>query len=351
MSDTNSKNLPGPFSSPAAWRGEELFARNDWLYELKADDIEELEQAHSVFESKAIPVEETTKAHFPLGQFGERLAQLQHDLENGSGGCMVRGLPVAQYTEEQTRCLFWGIASHVGTPISQSAKGERIFNVRDEGYVVGQPQARGPNTKKRLSFHTDRCDVIAFLCVKQARTGGENQLVSSVTVFNEMRTRRPDLLRVLMQPFYYKRHNVDEGNQKPWIQQPIFSYFEGHFAASYLRVLIDRAYDLPELPDMTPEQREALDCLEEVASDPALHVTFRQEPGDMLFLNNWVTLHRREAFEDYDDPALRRHLLRIWLAVPNSRPLAPEFAANFGSTQPGAIRGGMRPSPDESTQG
>ena len=29
----------------------------------------------------------------------------------------------------------------------------------------------GPNTRKRLSFHTDRCDVIGFLCLRQARSG------------------------------------------------------------------------------------------------------------------------------------------------------------------------------------
>ncbi len=344
MTEQRANDLPGPFSIPAAWRGDELFSRDDWFYQLSTSDVSELEKALSHSESKIVPVEDITKEDFPLPSLGTRLARLQHDLENGSGGCMMRGLPVDRYSEEQVRHIFWGIASHVGTPISQSAKGERIFNVRDEGYVVGQAQARGPNTKKRLSFHTDRCDVIAFLCVKQARSGGENQLVSSVSVFNEMRNRRPDLARVLMQPFYYKRHNVDQGNEKPWIQQPIFSYFKGHFAASYLRVLIDRAYEMPELPGMTTEQSEALDVLEELSSDPSLHVTFRQDPGDMLFLNNWVTFHRREAFEDHDEPALRRHLLRIWLAVPNSRPLAPEFAANFGSTEAGAIRGGMKPS-------
>ena len=62
----------------------------------------------------------------------------------------------------------------------------------------------------------------------------------------------------------------------------------------------------------------------------------------MLFLNNWVTLHRRSEFQDDEDPELRRHLLRIWLSVPNSRPLHPDFQANFGGTAAGAIRGGMR---------
>ncbi len=332
--------LPEPVVHPSAWCGEELYTRPDWLIELTESERKEIEAA--VKNSFAIERDlyETTAGDFPLPQLGPRLAKIQHDLEHTSGACFIRGLNVANMTEEEARRAFWAIATHLGTPVSQSHKGEKIFNVRDEGHVVGQPQARGPNTRKSLNFHTDRCDLIAFLCLRQAKTGGENQIVSSVSLFNEMRRKRPDLVHVLMQPFYYKRHNVDIGNARPWCRQPIFSFFQGHFAAAYLRVLIDRAYEMPELPDMTDEQREALHYLEQLANDPALHLTFRQEPGDLLLLNNWVTFHRRNEFEDYQDPLLRRLLLRIWLSVSNSRPLAPEFADNYGATEAGAIRGG-----------
>ena len=108
-------------------------------------------------------------------------------------------------------------------------------------------------------------------------------------------------------------------------------------------MLIDRAHAHPDLPDLTPEQIEALDLVESLASDPALHATFRQEPGDMVFLNNWVTLHKRSAFEDWPESERSRHILRIWLSMPNSRPLDPMFAGNYGSVKAGAIRGGMKP--------
>ena len=151
------------------------------------------------------------------------------------------------------------------------------------------------------------------------------------------------MLEVLKQPFYYQRHNVDAGNELPYTKQPIFSIYREHFAANLLRVLINRAYELPELPDMTTIQKEALDYVEQLAEDSNLHVCFRQEPGDMLFLNNFVTLHRRAEFEDHESLELRRHLLRVWLSVPNSRPLHPDFAGNYLATEAGAIRGGMKP--------
>ena len=183
--------------------------------------------------------------------------------------------------------------------------------------------------------------MIGFLCLKQAKSGGENEVVSSVTLYNEIAKRRPDLLEILREPFLYKRHTVDTANNLPYCRQPVFSFCEGHFACAFLRVLIERAYADPETPEMAPEQCEALDFLEEVAAEPELHVRFRQEPGDILFLNNWVTLHRRTEFEDYEEPERRRHILRAWLSVPNSRPLDPLFVDNYGAVEAGAIRGGM----------
>lgn len=326
---------------PAAWRGDEIATRPDFLCSLCEDDLADLSKA--LQQSAGQEREAITGEAFPLPHLGKRLAGIQDSLETGSGATLIRGLPVENFTEEEAERMFWGIVQQIGTPISQSATGERIFHVRDEGYRLDDPRARGPNTRKRLSFHTDRCDVIAFLCLKQAKSGGENDIVSSITLYNEIQRRRPDLLAELMRPYYYRRHNVDLGNELPFCRQPIFSFHEGHFAASFLRVLIERAYDSPEVPAMTDGQREALDFLEEVAEESALRYRFRQQPGDLLLLNNWVTFHRRSEFEDFPEPEKRRHILRAWLSVPNSRPLDPLFKENFGATEAGAIRGGMRP--------
>ena len=323
--------MPPKIDLPAAWRGEELFARDDWTVELSESDLAELDAA---LESSLIS---------SGSGLANRLSSLQNSLERGGGATRVRGFPIDRYDEAQARTLFRAICERVGTPISQSASGETMFSVRDEGFGENDPRTRGPNTRKKLSFHTDRCDVIAFLCLRQAKSGGENFVVSSVSLFNEIGATRPDLLGVLMAPFFYKRHNVDAGNERPYCEQPIFSVFDGHFAANFLRVLIERAYASNDVPDMTEQQREALDYVETLAEDPRFHVSFRLESGDLLFLNNWVTFHRRSEFVDHDDVTLRRHLLRVWLSVPNSRPLNPMFAGNYGATAAGAIRGGMHP--------
>jgi hypothetical protein len=306
--------MPKPIDIPANWKGPELAGRKDWIHESGPADP---------------------------GLDGW-LTRVQDELEDGPGVALVRGFEGWAGDVDRARSCFRELAAKVGTPISQSAAGETVFSVRDAGFAEDDPRARGPNTKKKLSFHTDRCDVIAFLCLNRAQSGGESEIVSSVALYNEILKRRPDLLAELMQPFHYKRHTVDLGNERPYCRQPIFSFCEGRFAASFLRVLIERAHQDPEVGPLPEKQREALDFLESVAAEPEMHHRFMQKPGDILFLNNWTTLHRRTEFSDHAEPERRRHILRIWLSMPNSRPLDPLFRDNFGSVQAGALRGGMR---------
>lgn len=293
---------------PAVWTGKELPAKADWTQDFHHLDI----------------------------------SSIQHRLENGSGAVLLQGFPIGAHTKGSARAAFQDWCSRLGTLLSQNETGDTVFDVSDAGFGKNDPRTRGPNTNKKLSFHTDRCDVIAFLCWRSAKRGGENELISSMQLYNEIGRRRPDLLTVLMEPFVYKRHTVDLGNELPYIKQPIFSFQDGHFACSFLRVLINRAHEDPELPNLSDQQIEAMNFLEGVAEERELAYHFRQEPGDVLLLNNWVTLHRRSAFEDHEDPAKKRCLFRIWLSMPNNRPLDPRFQANFGATGAGEVRGGFK---------
>jgi len=49
------------------------------------------------------------------------------------------------------------------------------------------------------------------------------------------------------------------------------------------------------------------------------------EPGEMVLWHNFTNLHSRTEFEN--DATHRRLLLRLWLDVPEGRPVAPVFHA------------------------
>ena len=323
----------------AGWRGETLFQFPAWSMSFSRAELDELE-ACSAASRQASEARPAVKG-CPLPTLQRRLASVRDVLETGPGVVRLRGLPVARWGALQAEQAFWALAVQLGTPVSQGPGGERLFHVRDHGYTSDDPRFRGPASRRRLSFHTDRCDVIAFACLQPAQSGGESFVVSSVTLHEELRISQPDVLEVLSQPFPFLRHTVDTGNAKPYCELPIFSVHDGHFAGHFLRVLIDRADQAADAPSLSTVQRRALDVLESLAEDPALHVRFRLEPGDVLLLNNWTTFHRRSEFTDADTLSARRHLLRIWLSMPNSRPLAPCFRDHFGDTAAGALRGGM----------
>ena len=143
--------------------------------------------------------------------------------------------------KESASKWFIQFCKKIGTPLSQSSEGDLVLSVKDESFGHKDPRTRGPNTSNKLSFHSDRCDVIAFLCLCPAKKGGENQIVQSFKVKEIIKEERPDLLKILEAKFPYKRHVVDLANKRPYVMQPIFSLKDNFFACSYLRVLIDRA--------------------------------------------------------------------------------------------------------------
>jgi hypothetical protein len=45
------------------------------------------------------------------------------------------------------------------------------------------------------------------------------------------------------------------------------------------------------------------------------------QPGDVQLLSNHTILHARTEFEDWPEPERRRHLLRLWISLPEKRSL------------------------------
>ncbi|MBT4141420.1 MAG: hypothetical protein HOE48_26160, partial [Candidatus Latescibacteria bacterium] len=66
--------------------------------------------------------------------------------------------------------------------------------------------------------------------------------------------------------------------------------------------------------------------------------------GDIQLINNYVCLHSRNAYQDYNDESERRHLLRLWLSQHNGRELPDSFLDVYhGNIEPNTARGGIPP--------
>ena len=335
------RELPAQIAGPSAWYGSDLAARQDWIEPLSEREIAEIEAAtESAIMRLAAPETELPslcKQDFPLPTLGPRLERMLAEVLTGRGFVLLRRLPVERGRACSRRWRSSGWARTGGEARSQNAVGHVLGHVTD----LGDPQApRLYRTNRRQGYHTDSCDVVALLCLQTAKAGGHSSLVSSLTLFNEISRRRPDLLPSLFAPIETDRRGEVAEGQKPYFSIPVFNWHAGLLSAIYQRKYIDDARRLPGVPPYTPAQREALDLLDALADDPALHLRMEFQPGDVQFVHNHSLWHDRTAFEDWPEPERKRHLLRLWLAPAAARPLPAVFAERFGLVTPGD-RGGV----------
>jgi hypothetical protein len=344
----------GAETGPAAWLGSDMATRDDWIYALDASALAEFDAALDGLPKAGLNAPDFAADAFPLPTLSGRLAQIRRTLESGAGLALLRGIDAQRYDEAALRNLLWGLGCHLGTALPQSAEGEIIGVVRDEVRALGdvyQPWTKprdgdDPLTSRAkarsngpLRFHSDRCDILALLCARQAQAGGVNRLVSSVAVYNTIHQRRPDLAQLLTADYPRSREGEEIGGEDLVYHMPVFATWHGHFTSHYSRTYVEAAARLPRIPDLTAAQDEALDMLADVALE--LSFEYRLQPGELLLLNNHVLYHARSAYED-GNTGDDRLLLRLWLAHPDSRPLPPGFDVLWGDCRAGQVRGGIR---------
>lgn len=333
--------LPPEQTGAAAWYGPEIAKRNDWIMPLGAAEVSEIEAATKALVARDADIAVLKPQDFPLPTLGATLrSRVDDEVLNGRGFLLLRGLPVERWSMREAATAFFGLGAHIGSARSQNGKGHVLGHVQDLGLDVNDPNVRIYQTHERQTYHTDSCDIVGLLCLKTAKSGGLSALVSSTTIFNEMRRRRPDLLKLLFQPIATDRRGEVPEGQKPFFEIPVFNWHQGYLTAIYQRQYIDSAQRFPEAPRHTPELVEALDMFDTLANDPALNTFMEFKPGDVQLVHNHTMLHDRTGFEDWPEPERRRHLLRLWLAAERARPLPEIFAQRYGQVTIGD-RGGI----------
>ncbi len=327
-----------PIHAPYAWKGADLQRRTDWIRPFTPAELEEIDRALQGVKRRGLDWVDVTREDFPLPAFSAELARIAVELETGRGMILLRGLPLA-YSPEDLRMVYWGIGAHLGTAVSQGGRGELLGIVEDEGKEVEVTKRRGSKTSGSLPFHADRCDIVGLLCVRKAKSGGLSRIVSAAAIHNEVMRRRPDLIHA----FYADWHNSRQGDEQPGesraYPKPIFGFRDGHFTGLFSPAYIQSAQQFPEVPRLSKAQQESLELFGELSDSLALDMAF--EPGDIQLLNNHLIYHARTRYDDHPEKDRKRLLLRLWLAVPGSRPLPRGYELLFGNIEAGAIRGGV----------
>jgi len=335
------EQLPAPISGPSVWYGSEMHASDEWICHLSDAEIAEIEAATQSLIDAGADIAAITQQDFPLPTLSAKLKKISSEVVDGRGFVLMRGLPVQDWTIKKSAVAWYGLGCHVGKACSQNAQGHLLGHVRDVGRdAENDPAARIYQTRERQTFHTDSCDIVGLLCLQVAKSGGASALVSSMTIYNEMYSRRPDLLVLLFEAMLTDRRGEIPAGEKPWHEIPLFNWYKGYLSALYARRYIDSARRFEQVPALTQQQTAALDLFDELANDPAIGLQMEFQPGDIQLVHNHTMLHDRTAYEDWPEPERKRHLLRLWLASPAARPLPDIYRQRYGSVEIGN-RGGI----------
>ena len=327
-------------SDPAAWYSAEFAETGEWIFEFQDRHIVELEKA--VAGTLNFPIAELQKTKFDLPQFGWELRRIRDTLIEGRGFHVLRGLPVDFWSREVSARAYYGIGCHLGVPVSQNASGHLLGHVKDLGVDPLDPVNRIYQTRHRQPYHTDSIDIVGLMCLQKAKSGGRSTICSSTTIYHEIARRRPDLLKVLLEPFTVDRKDEIPKGKAETYELAVFHRYAGKITCIYARDFIDAAQRHEHVARLRPEQVEALDLLDELACSDRIRLDLEFEPGDIQLLHNHQILHARTPYDDWPEPERKRHLLRLWLSTADGRPLPPAFEERYGPIVEGRLRGGIR---------
>ncbi|MGE0717325.1 MAG: TauD/TfdA family dioxygenase [Alphaproteobacteria bacterium] len=301
----------------SAWKGSEVDYRAEMMHRFADDEVAEIDAALRACGQRDVP--EIDRTTFPLPGFSTTLARLGDELLNGTGVVLMRGFPRERYSADEMARIYIGLGAHLGRPIAQSWQGQLLGSVIDISDVI--EKVRGYNAGGGQHFHIDgsACDIVSLMCLRAAKSGGASRIVSVAALYNWFVDHRPDLLPVLQRGYFHRRHEKDAENSLSGAQSParipVFAEWDGRVSCVIDSGTLRYAVQFGGVT-LAPEETEAFDVLQTVARSDEFFLDMSFEEGDIQFLNNRVVMHGRTDYDDHDDVGLRRHLLRLWLHVP-----------------------------------
>lgn len=304
---------PSPLTTADAWLGRDMARRGDWRRDLTAAEVRELLSAREFARARDANRTAWSRADFPLPGLARDVGGWLQELDQGRGFLLLRGLPVAEIGPEAAADIYWGLGLHMGRAISQNTDGDLLGHVRDTGADPNAYGVRLYRTRAEQDFHTDGADIIGLLCLQGAKSGGTSRIASSAAIFNRLLAERPDLVPALLSIFPFDTQGQHRPGTPAWFARPICRLVDGRLNLFFIPWYIRESQQHADAPRLSQDQEAVLSFIESTANDPDHFLDMDFQPGDIQFLKNASILHKRTAYEDWDAPERKRHLLRLWL--------------------------------------
>jgi hypothetical protein len=232
----------------------------------------------------------------------------------------VQGITRERYTEAEFGKIFWSMGTLMGSAAMQNAGGDRIAHVTQD---KNHPTERGYRGSGELSPHTDAYAILGLMCVQRAESGGFSHASSALAIHNEILHTRPELLEPLYRGTRYASMDARGTPVPPTaVDIPLFSNVDGQLSCFFSRQNSSEAVRQLGRP-MDPAFSQACDHFERLSRDERFRIEFMLDPGEIMWVNNYVLVHARTEFTDSE--AHKRDLLRLWLNNAPMRAVIPEM--------------------------
>jgi len=307
-----------PITGPAVWDRKEIEIDESWLFNLSSQVQQELHEAVKKLSITNINFSKLTQEDFFLPSFTDTAESMREVLGYGRGLAKLSGFDVANYSIEEAKVAYFGIALHLGIPVSQSYRGDYIGEVIDKQDPVDR---RPYHNGGEFIMHRDpTADVVGLMSIRKGKTGGLSRIMSAATVHNVLLTEKPELMDTLYKGYPYMRTTPDRGDTELYTPYriPVFKFADkGEFMAHYIPGFSEFYQEKDGISDAHIEVTAQTAVKDVLWNRPELYLETMLQPGDMQFVNNRFLMHARTDYEDWEDVAKYRLLLRIWMQLPD----------------------------------
>jgi alpha-ketoglutarate-dependent taurine dioxygenase len=216
--------------------------------------------------------------------------------------------------------LFVAICGVLGLllPQSMTDAGQVVREIRYRGGGLNERTIRYSDSRSGGSYHNDGVpmpgplpDLLALLCVRPAARGGEVVFVDSSAALDAASRRMPRLPIVLGREFHFDQRRTDD--PAATVVRRIVERTGGKDQLVYLRDYVESGHSMAGVRPLVSEEIQAMDILDEVLEDEALHTEGRLSPGQIVISDNRRYVHGRHEFREEAGEQGGRLMLRCWV--------------------------------------
>lgn len=287
-------------------------------FQLSVSSLDEIRRLADLIDTNPHPLTHLRAEDFELPACRNDMAEVKQWLKTGPGFVIIDRLPLSEMSSDTATAVYWLLMGMVGRAVAQSWDGKIVYKVAD---ITGKRPGNGirPDvTNAEQNFHTDNSynlcppDYVTLLCLHPAKSGGISRVVKLQSALERMKKNHPDLLPRLFQPFYFDRQREHAPEDSPVIKREALYTANGRTEVRISQQLIRQGYALTG-EDLDDDGDAALTAFYALINQPDAYREFLFEAGQIQIIDNRILLHKRTGFEDWPEPARRRHLVRLWL--------------------------------------